>query len=431
MPNGAAVPRGGNAGFLGPLPVELLGRPELADLLRRLGITTIGAFARLSEEDVLARFGSEDALAHRLARGLDERPLEGRRVPPDLAVQADLDPPAERVDQAAFVARSLATSLCEQLSLGGLACNRLAVEVSLSNGEQLRRVWEHDGSWGPALVAERVRWQLEAWITERGEGADGSRHGSAGDDRGGRSRRSSAHTGSASTGSAHTGSASEDDPDEGVAGSSGVESVRLGPLEVGPDRGRQSSLWGRSHAGEERVLRVAVRIQGMLGPEGVSRPVLVGGRSPADQVRLLPFGDPLPPTLTAPGITPRPRTPPPPWPGCLPVPSPAVVVNDVMNEVAVGEAGSNRAVDVELLDASGRRVLVDGRGALSAAPARLVLGPTSEAIAAWAGPWPVDERWWDGPRRRRRARMQLLTDGGEGYLVGLERSRWQLDGIYD
>ena len=60
--------------------------PELPDLLARLGIRTLGAFAALPARAVVARFGAPGEAAHRLARGLDERPLAARTPPPDLAV---------------------------------------------------------------------------------------------------------------------------------------------------------------------------------------------------------------------------------------------------------------------------------------------------------------------------------------------------------
>ena len=54
--------------------IDVLERPDLVDVLRRLGLRTLGAFAELPASDVLARFGSEGLGAHRLASGLDERP---------------------------------------------------------------------------------------------------------------------------------------------------------------------------------------------------------------------------------------------------------------------------------------------------------------------------------------------------------------------
>ena len=56
-----------------------LDRPELADLLVRLGIRTLGGFAALPGPQVLARFGTEGALCHRVARGI-EGELPGFRL---------------------------------------------------------------------------------------------------------------------------------------------------------------------------------------------------------------------------------------------------------------------------------------------------------------------------------------------------------------
>src|SRR6516164_4317758 len=69
------VAPGGTPAFLAPHPIGSLGNPELADLLPRLGIRTLGEFAALSAAEAANRFGATGALAHRLARGLGPRPL--------------------------------------------------------------------------------------------------------------------------------------------------------------------------------------------------------------------------------------------------------------------------------------------------------------------------------------------------------------------
>ena len=70
-------------------------------------------------------------------------------------------------------------------------------------------------------------------------------------------------------------------------------------------------------------------------------------------------------------------------------------------------------------------MVVTGRGAISAPPARVAVGQaTLGPIAAWAGPWPLDERWWDPARRRRAARFQLLTESGRAYLAMVEGGQW-------
>jgi protein ImuB len=63
------IPNGATAAFLAPLPVSLLEQPELASLLPRLGIRTLGEFGALDEQDVVARFGPMGARLHALAGG--------------------------------------------------------------------------------------------------------------------------------------------------------------------------------------------------------------------------------------------------------------------------------------------------------------------------------------------------------------------------
>ncbi|MFA9566399.1 MAG: DNA polymerase Y family protein, partial [Acidimicrobiales bacterium] len=159
------VPPGVTPQFLAPLPTACLERPELVDVWGRLGLRTLGAVAGLSLADVVGRFGAEGAVAHRLASGLDERPPDLRDPPPDLVVGTELDPPVERVDQVAFVAKVLADQLTEQLDRRGMACTRLAVEAETDHGEQLVRLWRHDGALSAGAIADRVRWQLDGWLS--------------------------------------------------------------------------------------------------------------------------------------------------------------------------------------------------------------------------------------------------------------------------
>ncbi|MGE3254416.1 DNA polymerase Y family protein, partial [Pseudonocardia sp.] len=111
---GVAVEAGHTPAFLARMEVAELDRdPDvdrsaLVDLLRRLGLRSLGAFAALDAEDVASRFGADALLAHRLARGLDPRPPLRRCPPEELTVESELDPPVDRVDAAAFAARGLA-----------------------------------------------------------------------------------------------------------------------------------------------------------------------------------------------------------------------------------------------------------------------------------------------------------------------------------
>jgi hypothetical protein len=76
------VPVGGTSAFLSPWPVSVFERPELVDLLVRLGIRTLGQFASLPSRHVLARFGTDGAACHKASAGHTGE-LPGLRVVPD------------------------------------------------------------------------------------------------------------------------------------------------------------------------------------------------------------------------------------------------------------------------------------------------------------------------------------------------------------
>ena len=125
---GRIVEPGKDAAFLAALSIRQLatepslaeaGREELADLLWRMGIRTIGQFAALSRTDVASRFGADAVVAHRFARGEPDRGPSGREPPPELDAVMDCDPPIDRVDAAAFAGRSLAGELHRSLEVGG------------------------------------------------------------------------------------------------------------------------------------------------------------------------------------------------------------------------------------------------------------------------------------------------------------------------
>ncbi|HUY85890.1 MAG TPA: hypothetical protein VMU77_02145 [Acidimicrobiales bacterium] len=63
------IPTGYTAPFIAPMPVTIFEDDALASLLLRLGIKTLGDFARLPADSVLARFGKQAASYHQVARG--------------------------------------------------------------------------------------------------------------------------------------------------------------------------------------------------------------------------------------------------------------------------------------------------------------------------------------------------------------------------
>jgi protein ImuB len=409
------VPPGESAGFLAPWPVAVLDDVEpgeaagLADLLVRLGLRTLGAFAALPAGAVLGRFGSAGACAHRLAGGGGEHAAPPEPPPPELVETAELDPPVAHVETAAFAAKGLAEQLMARLGALGLSCTRVMIEAETERGERLARCWRHEGALTPVALAARVRWQLEGWLT--------------GDERGGDDPFDElAEAAALPTAGAGAGACDGDRSRP----TSGLVLLRLVPDEVLPATGRQLGFWGGDAAAADRAGRVLARVQGMLGHPAVVTAVPQGGRSPRERVRWVPWGDPREPArpldaVAAPGASVREV---PPWPGAIPAPAPARVFDPPL--------------PAELLDAGGELVAVSGRGDASAPPARLrcaALPGVGGEITEWAGPWAHDARWWDRRARARVAYWQVLVaapDGGRvACLVVMTVGRAALEAIYD
>jgi protein ImuB len=76
-----------------------------------------------------------------------------------------------------------------------------------------------------------------------------------------------------------------------------------------------------------------------------------------------------------------------------------------------------------MVDGAGEAIRVDDRGVLSAPPARFSptgSGSAMRQIMAWAGPWPIDERWWDTETARRAHRFQVVDAAGMAWLLVLD-----------
>lgn len=374
------VAPGGSPEFLASRPLGWLVEvgeidPGLVGLLQRLGLTRLGDVAALPPADVLARFGAPGVVARHLAAGSDERPPGAEDPPPGLVHTHVFDDPVHQLDTVVFAGRRLADELVGALAATGRVCTRLVVAAETEHGERTERCWTRSTGMSVAAMVERIRWQLDGWAaTEAGA----------------------------------------------EAATAGVVQLRLEPVEVRADDGVQLGLWGGRTQADEWAQRAATRLVGLLGEEHVVVPAWQGGRHPGETYRWVPVASADPDDATrrvTPGATADGRlAPPPPWPGRLPTPSPAIV--------------HEPPLAVEVLDARGHPVGVSGRGAPSAAPARLRVGAKEEAVAAWAGPWIVEERWWDATRQRRLARFQLLTSTGRAYLAVLERRQWWLAAEY-
>jgi len=383
------VDPGDSPAFCAPLPIgwlQALGEsdPELVELFARLGLRRLGDLAALPTADVMGRFSHPGMHAHQLASGVDIRPPSTTDPAPERRLDRALDDPVAQAAAVVFVAKQLADELAGALAAEGRVCTRLVVLIETEHGERSERSWFRSAGITAAAMVERVRWQLDGWVNlPRGS-------------------------------------------EQQITG--GIALIRLTPDEVRADIGSQLGLWGGQSEADRRAGRAIARLTTLTAETAVTVPVWNGGRLPADRYRWVP--------AAAVDLDRRERAvsrsatgsgPDGPWPGCLPPPSPATVYAD--------------AHPVEVLDADGRPVRVGGRGTVSARPVsfRLLSGDEASgwrrgrprAIRAWAGPWPVEEQWWEPGRHRRLARFQMVTDDEQGYLVVAEHRRWWISARYD
>lgn len=389
------VEASGSPEFCASLPIgwlQTLGEvdADLVDLFARLGVRRLGEFAALTPSDVLGRFGPVGMHAHRLASGADIRPANTTDPAPERRLAKVLDDPAAHTDAVVFVAKQLADELAERLGADGRVCTRLVVLLETEHGERSERSWYRSAGMSAAAMVERVRWQLDAWIN-------------------------------LPRGSAHE-----------ITG--GVTSVRLSPEEVRADEGVQLGLWGGQSDADRRAIRAVARLTSLTSEAAVTVPVWHGGRLPGDRYRWMPATlvdldqreRAVSRTATGAGIDGRSG----PWPGCLPAPSPTTIFDEPL--------------PLDVLGADGAVVRVSGRGMVSATPTeiRFLLGSeadgwrkgTPRRVRSWAGPWPVDQQWWEPDQHRRLARFQVVVDddgaGQQAHLVIAEHQKWFLLATY-
>ncbi len=454
--SGRIVLPGESARFLAPFPIESLEHapvaagkrfrvpgvtegaghvPELIGVLRRLGITSLGTLAELPRTSVSERFGALGVLLHTLASGAEIGEGERKRPAQPILVERYLDPPLERVDQAAFLARPLAEELEEALRQHGLTCTRLRIIARGENGSEVERTWRHEGALSIRDVVDRVRWQCDGWIlaAER----EASRPGG---------------------------------PRQGAPSAGPIVHLQLLPVHTEGVGEHAPGLWGHASTAEKRAARALTRVQSLAGERSVLVPAEKEGRFLREAIAVRPF--------RAAPVRERRKGP---WIGSLPRPLPATVFTQQIAARLMGE---------------GRAVYVSARGLLTGVPAHLVLmreersscemrseraadtattanlhacardvapvrssrtdashgnehregeecAPLPAAlrhfgyerllpIAHYSAPMLIDQRWWsEGEGGRRGARLQVVLESGEALALLSRERTWEVEAIYD
>lgn len=288
----AMVPPGQARTFLAPLPLQVLGEPELADLLRRLGIGTLGEFAALEGDAVRARFGERGVRLHALASGSDSRPIQPRPADPELARMIEFDEPLGQSDQIAFAVRQTADAVLLALADASVVCTEVRIDFTDDDGAVSSRSWLHPTCFDASDLVDRVRWQLESLAAEKV---------------------------SMDADAAHS--------------FRGIIGVRIVPSAVDDAAHHQPGLFGAGT--DERLHHAVSRVQTMLGHQGVVTAAVAGGRLLNDRQILTPWGER--PLLE--------RDPARPWPGSLPAPLPAEIFDPMPTVRVTDRSGAPVAID--------------------------------------------------------------------------------------
>ncbi|MEY3357189.1 MAG: hypothetical protein RIR87_248 [Actinomycetota bacterium] len=347
---------------------------EVVSLLQRLGLYRFGDVATLSEPDLIARLGAFGRDLFRLAHGMDRHPPLTVAPPPDRVCARQFDAPVESRDAVLVMVDELATSVVEHVVAHGLAVVRLHVLIESDHGERSERMWYRADGWSASAIVESVRWQLDAWIQH-------------------------------------------DAPTSGVVG------VRLSPEQVVANVGRQAALWGGERDGDRHAQRAIRRVADMHGAESVTIPTWRGGRDPARWFEFVRSD-----AVDLERRIARETTMPVVWRGSLPSPAPSLVFDAVSDAHDTGW-------EIAVCGADGQPVRVTSRHVMSDEPTVVRMRTSTYDVLAWAGPWPIEECWWDARRARRAVRLQLLLrEGGaeqtRAMIAVLERRVWRLAAWY-
>ena len=380
--------------WLAPQSVRVLGEfasinRETISLLERLGLNTLHDVCALSESVLAGRFGELGVELHRLSRGDEQYPLAVVPHPPEHLCIEKFDEPVS--DQQIIInsVQRMAVAFTEYYSVHGSVCVRIVISFESEAGKRSERLWYRPQGLTTSAIIENAKWQLEAWLASQLAG------GISGDP--------------------------ESHALENYALENyGLVRVQLIADEVRTDTAQQLRLWGGSTQTDETATQAIGRLSELLGSSAVQVAKWQGGRDVLDSYELVSATH----AQTIGSASSHEQISAQKWRGALPNPSPSVVYSE--------------PIQVQINDQFGKLLSVSARHELSASPVVVIIGATHYKVNSWAGPWPVEERWWDSSRSRRLVRLQLVCEKITAdsvpqilaMLAILEHGEWTVAAIY-
>lgn len=365
-----AVEPAGDADFLAPLPLRVLDSAELVGTLEKLGLATLADFATLDSQHVSERFGPAASVLHACARGVDPRSSQSTDIPPSTDRRWRSETPVSRSDALGFAVRDTVDDFVAGLVAQQAVCTSVRITLIDDRENHYAQVWSHPRFFTAADLVNRVRWQ---WESEARESAE--------------------------------------EYDEG-----GIQEVVFEALSPDHLFGHEPGLWGGADP-DTRIEHTIAHIQSRLGHQAVAHAHTQPGHRFEEREQLVAWGTSHAPVRFD---LDDPHSHTPAFVGEIPRPLPATVFQPPTPVVLDDQSGRPLACDLEHGDVSGE-------------PAVMRIGSRCREVVAWAGPWPVSERWWDRHHAAVCYRLQLLDREGVGWLVSHDPTagHWQIEARYD
>ncbi len=372
------VPALGDSAFLAPVPLrvlsELLVAPsDLIDTLVHLGYKTLGSLALVDHVLLRDRFGTDGVRIWHLCNGNEISLTNFSEPHEELIREVAFEEPLKLAEQIVFGVRAVVDELISNLSRDSRLCTQFTLTLETDHAEECERVWNFASGFTARAMVERARWQLEEWLHATNVTA-------------------------------------------------GVVLARFRVHATRPSNSEQLSLWGDHSGTDTDAMRLAGKLSATLGAEAVCLAQWCGGRDATAIFAMVPALDVELTDIEHTSRMQKPARHEGPWSGLLPSPLPAVAL--VCPE------------RTSLLDRSGKAVGVTRRCELTAIPQWVLRADGArQEILTWAGPWPIEERWWDSDRALRIVQMQIVIAGRmnseQPMLLRLQNGNWLIVASYE
>jgi len=129
------------AAFMEKLPVEkFFGVGKVtADRMKKMGFYTGADLKKLSEDELVRKFGKTGRFYYKIVRGLDERPVQPHRLTKSLGAEDTFEQDLETADEMLTELEQIAEKVTERLERNKLKGKTLTLKIKFNDFKQITR----------------------------------------------------------------------------------------------------------------------------------------------------------------------------------------------------------------------------------------------------------------------------------------------------